>query len=392
MKALFLTADLGGNLPPTLAVARALARRGLDIEFAGVDVEAAGFATEFAGATGPFRALPFAPALDASPERGGKGLRKSGALLRLVGSRRAARLAASLVADHRPDVTIVDCALVAPLRGALAAGAPTAVLFHGFGSFWGGTFDRGPAGLALAALGIRPRALWLRAAARIVMADPALDPGSGSRALRDFTWVGTSETGSAPLDRGSRPRVLVALSSTDFPGMLPVYRRIIAALSTLAVDAVVTTGGVDLGGPLTGAPNVEVRGWVGHDGLLPAMDLVIGHGGHSTTMKALANGVPLLVIPVNPISDQRQVGRAVAAAGLGATLRRGAGTPELRATISALLGNTAVRDAAAAAGIRLRATPSGAEVAAARLLAVIRDGRAARPSGSERGPAGPRSA
>ena len=51
--------------------------------------------------------------------------------------------------------------------------------------------------------------------------------------------------------------------------MLPVYRRIIAALSELPIDAVVTTGSVDLGGELIGSDNVEVHGWVPHADLRP---------------------------------------------------------------------------------------------------------------------------
>ncbi|WP_052492390.1 glycosyltransferase [Leucobacter komagatae] len=363
MKALFITADLGGNLPPTLALANALARRGLDIEIAGLPQ----------GRT-RFTQRHYPPSLATTSEYGGRGLRKTSGMVRLVAGRGASRLSAALVARSRPNVVIVDCLLAAPLRGALAGGARVAVLFHSFGGFFYGRFDRGVPGRALWALGLRPRTLWRSAAARIVLADPELDPMSGVREMRDFTWVGTAEQGAEPLDRGTRPRVLVALSSTDWPGMLGVYRRTIAALSTLPVDAVVTTGGVDLGGELTGAPNVEVRGWAPHEGMLPAMDLVIGHGGHSTTMRALAHGVPLLLLPINPISDQRLIADTLAAAGLATVLSRSAGAARIREAIATTLADTALRRNAAAAGERLRRSPAGADVAAARIMALLKAG------------------
>lgn len=272
----------------------------------------------------------------------------------------------------QPDITVIDCMLTAPLRGALAANRPSAVLFHTFGGYWSRNFDRGPAGRALGLLGLRPRSLWDTASTRLMLTDAELDPSSSSPGLRNYTWVGSSETGEAPLARGTRNRVLVALSATDWPGMLPVHRRIIAALETLPVDAVVTTGGVDLGGDLRGAPNVEVRGWVPHDELLPTVDLVIGHGGHSTSLKALAHGVPLLVLPINPISDQLHVGRTLEAAGVARVLSRGSGARDLRSTVVSMLADGRVRERAAATGHRLRQNAPGGEVAAARILTTIR--------------------
>lgn len=361
MKALFITADLGGNLPPTLTVADALARRGLDVEIAGLEP----------GRT-PHRGIDYPAALSVSPEQGGKGLRKSRAMLSLVAGRGAESTAAAIVSERAPSITIVDCMLVAPLRGALTAGGRSAVLFHTFGNYWAGAFARGPAGRALALKGLGPLQLWRAADLRLMLTDPELDPGSRSPALRDFTWAGTSEVGVAPVDRGERPRVLVSLSATDWPGMLPVYRQIIAALAELPLDAVVTTGGVDLGGTLDGAPNVDVRDWVPHAGVLPAVDLVIGHGGHSTTMRALAHGLPVLVLPINPISDQRLVGQTIEAAGLGSVLPRSAKAADIRAAVTAILADTELRERAAATGSRLRETPSGGEVAAARIVALLR--------------------
>lgn len=360
VRVLFLTADLGGNVPPILAVAEALTRRGAEVEVAGL----------VAGRTA-LRQPPFDPATAISPQVGGKGLSKAGSMLRLMAGRSTADTAAALIADRRPDVVAVDCMTPAPIRGALDSAVPVMVLFHTLGGFWAHTFDRGPAGRLMGLLGMRPGKLWGRAAARLLLTDAELDPARDDPVLAGFEWTGTTELGAEPTARGIRPRVLVALSSTDWPGMLPVYRRIIDALSELPVDAVVTTGGVDLGGELNGAPNVDVRGWIAHDELLPGIDLVIGHGGHSTTMKALAHGIPLLILPINPTSDQRTIGRVIQDAGLGRRLPKSATAARIRDEVQAILDDAALRSHAAATGRRLRVAAPGADVAAERILAAL---------------------
>lgn len=373
-KALFLTADLGGNVPPTLAVADALSRRGVEVEIAGLQ---------------PGRTVHAQPPLPAAtairPVGRPQGLREVAPMVRLAMSRATSAEVRALIAARRADVVIADCMLPAVIRGALAGGAPVVVLFHTFGEFWVRSFDRGP-GHLLRPWGLRPAALWGHAAERLLLTDAELDPGRNAPALTAYTWTGATEVGSAPgalrepaetARRGEGedvPRVLVALSSTDFPGMLRVYRRIVDALSGLPLEATVTTGGVDLGGELEGGPNVEVRGWADHGELLPHVDLMIGHGGHSSTMKALAHGVPLLVVPVNPTADQRLVGRTVQRAGLGRCLPRTAGPERIRGAVREILVDDELRARAAACGSRLRSLPPGAETAAGRILAVTEDG------------------
>lgn len=98
----------------------------------------------------------------------------------------ATRTARTLVAAAQPDGTVVDCRLIAPLRGALAAGRPVAVLFHTLGDYWAQPFDRGPAGRGLALLGLRPRRHWDAAATRLMLTDEQLDPSSSSRGMRGY--------------------------------------------------------------------------------------------------------------------------------------------------------------------------------------------------------------
>ncbi|MBX3094688.1 MAG: hypothetical protein KF680_09185 [Cryobacterium sp.] len=149
--------------------------------------------------------------------------------------------------------------------------------------------------------------------------------------------------------------MLVSLSSAWAPGQADVYRRVVEALTALPVRAIVTTGGAQLEGDLRSTANVEVRERVPHAELLPHVDLVIGHGGHSTTLKTLAHGVPLLILPINPMSDQSLTGRTIERHGLGRTLPRTASVAALRAAVTAVLEDGATRDAASATGERLRA-------------------------------------
>ncbi|MFJ2367950.1 glycosyltransferase [Microbacterium sp. NPDC087665] len=355
MKVLILSADLGGNVPPALAIADALARRGVEVEIAGL----------VPGST-ELEHVPFLPGEAAGPQ-GQQGLRKTASMYRLFASKRVSAETETLMDARRPDVVLVDCMLIAPLRGALRTGFPVVVMFHTLGEFWS-RIDR-TVGRVLGLLGFRPHALWAKADERLMLTDADLDRADAGD-FPDSIWTGTTEVGVEPSPRRARPRILVALSTTDWPGMLPVYRRIVTALSGLSVDAVVTTGGVDLGGPLAGAANVDVRGWAGHAELLPSMDLVIGHGGHSTTMKVLAHGVPLLVLPINPTSDQRLVGDAVERSGVGRVLPKSTRVSGLRSAVESMLGDGDLRERAATNGRRLRAAPAGAEAAAERIIAV----------------------
>ncbi len=357
MKVLVLTADLGGNIPPTLAVAEALHRRGADVQVAGVE-----------NVQTPLPQIPLRATRALGDPRAKRGARQGAAFMALMVGNRTSREVAALIEQSRPDVVVVDCMPAAMIRGALRGNARVVVLFHTFGAFWVHAFDRGSIGKLCAMFGMRPSSLWRRASTRLLLTDEDLDPGRGDTALADFTWTGSTERGAEPHERGERPRVLVALSSSQWPGMLAVYQRIVAALAGMDVDAIVTTAGAYLGGVVEGASNVEIHGWVPHEELLPTVDLVIGHGGHSTTMKVLAHGVPLLIVPINPTSDQSFIGETIHNAGLGLTVPKASSVDTIREAVRTLLNDAQICANAAATGSRLRAQPVGAEIAAELIL------------------------
>jgi UDP:flavonoid glycosyltransferase YjiC (YdhE family) len=106
---------------------------------------------------------------------------------------------------------------------------------------------------------------------------------------------------------------------------------------------------------------------------MPGVSLVVGHGGHSTTMLALAHDLPLLVLPMHPLVDQPMVGKAVEAAGAGRRLAKRSSPRALRPVIEELLGEGAHRSAAARLGAEIRAL-RGLATAADRIEALVGNG------------------
>jgi UDP:flavonoid glycosyltransferase YjiC (YdhE family) len=349
----FATVQGGGNLPPQIALGRALAARGHEIQLLG-DPAAAPAAVEMGAVFTEIPELSFwQPARPRSV---------------VATIREAVRLAVDPVARERirqeldrirPDAVITDPLAAVGTTAARAAGMRTAVLFHTFPVYWTGGFARGPVGLLAAVRGTRLRRLWNDADLRIVTGDPDLDP---TPLTPGWLWTGSCETG-VPAAQQDPPRILVSLSTTAIPGQPEVYRRVIEAMRSVPARVSVTSGGQILPEDLDLPPNVEVLGRVPHGELMPQMSLVVGHGGYSTTFRALAHGMPLLILPLHPLLDQPLVGRAVAEAGAGITLKPTAPADQIRAAVRRLLDEPAFVDTAQRIGARLRGIDGAAAAA-----------------------------
>lgn len=206
---------------------------------------------------------------------------------------------------------------------------------------------------------------------RLLLTDRALDPARDAPEFADYEWTGTTEVGVESPDRAPQPpRVVVSFSTTALPGMRRAYRHVIEALRTLPVEGVVTTGGIRLAGLRSVPPNVQIHGFVPHAQVLPGAALLVTHGGHSTTMKALAHGIPMLVLPLNPTADQLLIGDVLEREGLGRRRSARSSAERLRQEIAALLDDELVSERARRTGSRLRAERPGADVAATRILEV----------------------
>lgn len=367
MRVLFLSANLGGNVPPTMAVAQELSRRGVEVDVAGILIDSDSQDGEADDAAAPAE-------VDASwgqrRDDAGTPQPLGPTLARIFLGRGLVAEAERLIRDRRPDVVVVDCMALALVKGANRSGVPVIVLLHTFAEYWRRAFLRGPVAAVVGALGFSPRALWSAAAARLLITDPVLDPARRDPLFVDYLWTGTTEiAGAEPDGRAAEPepRVVVSFSTTPLPGMRRAYRNAIEALRDLPVTGVVTTGGFDLGAHPTAA-NVQVHGYVPHAEVLPGAALLIGHGGHSTTMKALAHGIPVLVLPLNPTADQRLIGDIVTGSGLGRRISARSDSASIRRAVAELLQDPAVRERARATAARLRTSPPGASVAADRIV------------------------
>lgn len=171
--------------------------------------------------------------------------------------------------------------------------------------------------------GRNPRRLWDSADLVLVASDRDLDPAEDRDLPASLHHIGVVQP--PPLvpdvDRAD-PDVLVGLSTTFFPGQVRALQSILDALALLPVRALVTTGEAIDPATLRRPANVEVHRLRPHGEVMPAVRLVIGHGGHSITMRALSHDLPLLIMPMHPMLDQKMIGQSVQAHGAARLLSK----------------------------------------------------------------------
>lgn len=139
-----------------------------------------------------------------------------------------------------------------------------------------------------------------------------------------------------PRRHPDRPFVLVSLS-TSFMDQVAALQRICTALSSLPVEALVTTGQSVAPATLAVGSNVEVVTFAPHDPLLDEADLLITHAGHGSVMAAVGAGVPLLCMPMG--RDQPGNTARVEALNLGRGLSPEASSEEIAALATQMLAD-----------------------------------------------------
>jgi UDP:flavonoid glycosyltransferase YjiC (YdhE family) len=354
--ALLITWDGGGNLPPALGIGRELARRGMRVRVLGNAVQrdavtAAGL--EF---------IPFTHGRDhisAEPRGTVDGVLR---LVALFADRGIARDAEALLTREPADVVLVDCLLWGAMQQLTADGHQVVNLVHSMAGYFDGN-ARGPVGMLARLRGADGVAAARDAALTLVTTRADFESGPRSDETHTgFVWQGT------PVEAvgASIPRVLISFSTTVFPGQRAALQRAIDALAHEDLEVIVTTGAVDPA-ELRAGPNTTLLRRRDHGEILPSTSLVIGHGGHATTARALSAGIPVLVIPMHPLMDQPAVGRAVERIGAGATLPKTASPLRIRAAALRLLSDDTVRATARRIGEEAREL-DGAVVAADALL------------------------
>ncbi|MEV4758757.1 glycosyltransferase [Micromonospora sp. NPDC049559] len=275
---------------------------------------------------------------------------------------------APVLADRRPDLMVYEVLTPGAGMAAMRAGVPA--VCHGIGRLTGG-----PVWKAMSDT-------WLATAAEFGIGAPAHDaeflgnryldvcppslqlpgfaPAREPIPMRPGTWRHAAPLPATVRERDeSRPLVYLTLG-TAF-GTPDLLRQAVTGLSRLPVDLLVTGGGRGGQGGLGALPpNVTVEGWVPQGDLLPRVDLVVSHGGGSTVLEVLSNGLPHLMLPQG--ADQFSNARAVVEAGAGRQLLPGEVTPEaLAEQAEALLHDESARRSAGRLAGEIAAMPSPRE-------------------------------
>jgi MGT family glycosyltransferase len=162
--------------------------------------------------------------------------------------------------------------------------------------------------------------------------------------LDDPHWAADS-VWAAPA--GDAPLVLVAMSTT-FQDQIGCLQRVIDALGALPVRGLVTTGPAIDATTLAAKSNVAVVTSAPHRQVLQHAALVVTHAGHGTVMKALAAGVPLLMLPHG--RDQDDTAARVTARRAGTVITRTATPDAIARAIRRVLQNDEYRKAARSLG------------------------------------------
>ncbi len=397
---LFAHWEGGGNTPPMLALVRRLVARGHEVRVlsdpcnqAEVEATGAGFSS--------WRRAPRRPdkSIDTDPLRDWEVTSPPAMIGRLrdrlfVGPARGyAEDVRDELARFPTDVVVSSEMLFGAMVGAEAAGVPCVALSAnvylfprpGVPPFGPGFFPatgvlgrlRDRVVSAIASRGFAKgtesfnetrRALGLpplehpfdqlaRTARHLVLTSAAFDFPSSAPSphivyagpeLEDPSWTEPWASPWPSTDR--RPLVLVGFSTT-FQNQSDALHRVIAALRTLDVRAVVTTGPSIDAASLPSSENVHVCASAPHSELLKDTAAVVTHAGHGTVIRALAAGVPLICMPMG--RDQNDTAARVAFHGVGVRLRPSAAAARIRESIRTVLATPEYRHRTQALGARI---------------------------------------
>jgi UDP:flavonoid glycosyltransferase YjiC (YdhE family) len=345
---LFVTWDGGGNLPPALGIAAELTRRGDSVRFLGHEgqrkqVEAAGFDFE------PFRRAKQWSSLDTAATPG----EIIGAFTMFTDRNIGSDLLDSVAA--RPvDRIVIDCMLLGALQAAYTAGLPYLVLVHSLVAYFD-RFRRWVLPPFTVPRRLKVKALWRNADVVVVTALPELDDAAEKEAGGNRLYIGPVVTVGEHHAQPTEPTVLVSLSTVNLPGQKDVLQRTLDSLSSLHLRGIVTLGpAIDASG-LRVPETVEVYDYLPHERVMNRVNLVVGHGGHGTTMRALAHDLPLVLIPLHPLIDQPMVARAVERRGAAVALHKSAKPAQISEAITRVQFEPSFSAAAARLGASIRA-------------------------------------
>jgi UDP:flavonoid glycosyltransferase YjiC (YdhE family) len=270
--------------------------------------------------------------------------------------------------DFRPDLVVREiCDYVGPFAAA-AQQVPMATLAFGpaLPPPFLSAFDA-VAAPRFAARGLSaPASAWLLDTCPPSLQPAGWRPADGWQPLRPEPHRGPgASAASAPVpaaERSARRRVLVTFGTYfNAPEVISPFLRDLAGLD---IDIVATLG-------LLAEPQqfdvdhsrVSFVPFTPLADLLPGVDAIVTHGGAGTTLAALSQGIPLVVVP--QAADQFIQAERVAASGAGIAVLPGEATPQaVTSAVHTVLTEVSFRKTAAAMAEEIASMPEPSEVAA----------------------------
>lgn len=178
--------------------------------------------------------------------------------------------------------------------------------------------------------------------------------------LNDPDWV---EDWKNPWDKDDkRPLVVVSFSST-FQNQKERIQSSIDALQSLNVRGLVTLGIAMENEQFKIPENVKVIANASHAQIFPHTDVVVTHAGHGTVMRAIANEVPLVCIPMG--RDQDDNAAKVQYKGVGIRLSKKASSKSIATAISKILNEPSFKEKAKSIGEQIRSDAHNNQIAEA---------------------------
>lgn len=359
MRVLFTTQPGVGHLHPLLPLARGMAQHGHEVAFACArgfvpEVECAGFRAYPVGwdwlTIGMEQAFPELREIPPGPARY--------AWLRVnvfagVTARHAVPDLLALSRTWRPDLIVRDAAEYGGCLAAELLGVAHAVVRtdSGSSSYPGRFFVGEQLSAARAHFGLPPDPdvampfRFLHLSFAVGLDDPA-EAAPTHHQLRPVGAVPAPEEGEptlAWLRRAPERSTVYATLGTVYNSMVAVFTAILEGLREEPLNLILTVGRNQDPAQFGRQPaHVRIERFVPQTLLLPHCDLVVTHGGFGTVTAALANGLPLVLIPIS--ADQPENARRCAALGVGRSVGPDERTPPtIRAAVREVLDDPTYR-------------------------------------------------
>ena len=334
--------DGGGNLTPSVGIASALEHRGHEVQFYGRPemvprVEAGGLqAMEFAHARTDLERYSFHPLAT---------------IFGYTSSPTVGEELVAIVAEQKPDLVIIDAMFSSALNVAPRLASPTMIMLHTFLyrilDGWRANFAMQSQSRERAGFEVLPDldVLWGQRDLLHVNTLEAFesDPSVSWQNVVHGAPVLASERRAVPAElpwsaEDTTPIVLLSFSTVTEQRSPEMLQSALNALGELPVHVVATTGSIVDPEELSIAENAYVVPFADHDALMDRASLVVGHGGHGTTMRTLRHGLPMVGIPALG-ADQAPITQLIEEWGVGRCLPTDTDTAHIAAAAEEILAN-----------------------------------------------------